>query len=65
MPNIGPWELAIILFIVLLIFGAAKLPQLGSSLGKGIRNFRSSLKGENPENPATSDQAKKDKKTEP
>jgi len=44
--NIGPLEWVIILFIVLLIFGAGKLPQLGSSLGKGIRNFRASLKGE-------------------
>lgn len=44
--NIGPLEWVIILFIVLLVFGAGKLPQLGSSLGKGIRNFRDSLKGE-------------------
>ncbi len=46
MPSIGPMEWVIILFIVLLIFGAGKLPQLGSSLGKGIKNFRSTLKGE-------------------
>jgi len=44
--NIGPWELIIILFIVLLIFGAGKIPQLGKSLGEGIRNFQASLKGE-------------------
>ena len=38
----GPWELIIILVIVLIIFGAGKLPEIGSGLGKGIRNFRKS-----------------------
>jgi len=62
MFGIGPWELAVILFIVLLIFGAGKLPQLGSSLGKGIKNFRSSLKGEESAPPASAEQDKKEKK---
>ena len=44
--NIGPWELLIILFIVILIFGAGKIPQLGKSLGEGIRNFQASIKGD-------------------
>lgn len=39
-------ELLVILFIILLIFGASKLPQIGSSLGKGIREFRRSVSGE-------------------
>jgi sec-independent protein translocase protein TatA len=38
--GLGIWELLIILFIVLLIFGAGKLPQIGEGLGKGIGNFR-------------------------
>ncbi len=42
----GHWELIIILIIVLVVFGAGKLPTVGSALGKGIRNFRGSLKGE-------------------
>jgi sec-independent protein translocase protein TatA len=42
----GIWELVLILAIVLVIFGAAKLPMLGESLGKGIRNFRRSFKDE-------------------
>lgn len=45
---IGPLglpELLIILFIVFLIFGANKLPQLGSGLGEGIKNFKKSIKG--------------------
>ncbi len=40
----GPWELIIILAIVLLIFGGRKIPDLARGLGEGIRNFRDSLK---------------------
>ncbi len=39
-------ELLIILFILFLICGASKLPQLGSGLGAGIKNFKRSLKGD-------------------
>lgn len=42
--NLGMWEVLIILFIVLLLFGARRLPEIGSSLGKGIREFKSSVK---------------------
>ena len=38
--GLGIWELLIILFIVLIIFGAGKLPEIGAGLGKGIGNFR-------------------------
>lgn len=41
----GPWELIIILLIVLIIFGAGKLPEIGSGLGKGIRNFKKASSG--------------------
>lgn len=44
LATFGIWELVLILAIVLVIFGAGKLPQLGDSLGKGIRNFRKSFK---------------------
>jgi sec-independent protein translocase protein TatA len=45
MPSwIGPWEIAIVLVIALLIFGPKKLPDLGSSLGKSIRGFREGMK---------------------
>lgn len=37
---LGPWELAIILLIVIIIFGVGKLPQIGGALGQGIREFR-------------------------
>jgi sec-independent protein translocase protein TatA len=47
MPNIGPLELIIVLAIVLLIFGPKKLPQLGRSLGGGMREFKDSVSGKN------------------
>jgi sec-independent protein translocase protein TatA len=43
--SIGIQELLIILLIVVIIFGARKLPELGKSLGEGIRNFKSSVSG--------------------
>ena len=49
MPRLGPLglpELLIILAVLLLIFGARRLPEIGSSLGKGIRMFKSSVTGE-------------------
>lgn len=44
MPNIGITEAVILLFIVLLLFGAKRLPEIGGSLGKGIREFKNSVK---------------------
>lgn len=38
--NFGPWELLLILVIVLVIFGPGKLPQVGQSLGKALQNFK-------------------------
>ena len=46
MPNIGPMELAIVAIIALVVFGPNKLPELGSSLGKGMREFKASISGE-------------------
>jgi sec-independent protein translocase protein TatA len=43
--GIGTMEILIILFIVLIIFGAGKLPKLGEGLGKGIRSFKKEIKG--------------------
>ncbi|MGQ9674128.1 MAG: twin-arginine translocase TatA/TatE family subunit [Chloroflexota bacterium] len=44
MPSFGGLELAIILLIVIAIFGVGKLPQVGSALGKSIKEFRESIK---------------------
>ena len=43
----GFHELLVILAIVIIVFGAGKLPQIGDSLGRGIRNFRKAMRGEN------------------
>jgi len=42
--GLGPWEIMLIFLVVLLLFGAKRLPEIGSSLGKGIREFKSSMK---------------------
>jgi sec-independent protein translocase protein TatA len=44
MFGLGVGELLVILVIVLIIFGAGKLPKIGEGLGRGIRNFRKSVK---------------------
>jgi sec-independent protein translocase protein TatA len=43
--SLGIPELLIILLIVVIIFGASKLPQLGRGIGEGIKNFRESMRG--------------------
>ncbi len=45
MPGIGPMELIVVLIVALLIFGPKKLPELGKSLGSGMRSFKDSVSG--------------------
>jgi sec-independent protein translocase protein TatA len=45
MPNIGPLEIIIVLIIVLVIFGPKRLPELGRSMGRGMREFKDSITG--------------------
>ncbi len=40
MFGLGHWELLVILVIVMIIFGAGKLPEIGAGIGKGIKNFK-------------------------
>jgi sec-independent protein translocase protein TatA len=47
--NIGPLEIGIVLIIALVVFGPKRLPDLGQSLGKGIREFKGSVTGESDE----------------
>ncbi|MEW6656105.1 MAG: twin-arginine translocase TatA/TatE family subunit [Aquificota bacterium] len=44
-----PWQLILILLVMLVIFGASKLPEFGKGLGEGIRNFKKALSGEEEE----------------
>jgi sec-independent protein translocase protein TatA len=41
--NLGVWEILMIMVVVLLLFGAKRLPEVGSSIGKGIREFKRSI----------------------
>lgn len=43
MPNLGFWEIIAIMAVVLLVFGAKRLPEIGASMGKGIREFKRSI----------------------
>jgi len=42
----GPWEIGLIVLVILIVFGVGKLPQVGSALGKGMRAFRRGQSGE-------------------
>jgi sec-independent protein translocase protein TatA len=61
MFGIGVPELIIILVIVLIIFGAGKLPQIGGAIGKGIKNFKKSVR-DSDENETAPDSKKIDEK---
>lgn len=43
MPNVGPMELAIVLVVALIVLGPKRLPEVGRSLGNGLREFKDSL----------------------
>lgn len=47
--RMGPWEIGLVLVIILLIFGVGKLPQVGGAIGKGLRAFRKGQRGEEEE----------------
>ncbi len=51
MPNVGPMELIVVALIALVIFGPKRLPELGQSLGQGIRGFRKSISGDDDAQP--------------
>jgi sec-independent protein translocase protein TatA len=66
MPNIGAQELIIILIIVVLLFGAKKIPDLAKGLGNGIKEFRKASKDVDKESePAAKDAASNEKKDSP
>ncbi len=47
--RMGPWEIGLILVIILIIFGVGRLPQVGGAIGKGLREFRKGQRGEEDE----------------
>ena len=60
--KLGPWEIALILVIILIVFGVGKLPQVGNALGKSIRNFKKAQAGED-EEPEEKPKTQETKKT--
>ena len=46
MPNVGPMELVIVLVIALIVLGPKRLPEVGRSVGRGMREFKESLSGD-------------------
>ena len=61
----GFQELLVILLIVVFMFGARKIPEVARGLGEGIRGFRASLKGDDPEDPVGDQETKVQKHSEP
>ena len=51
MPNIGTGEIVLLLLVALLLFGAKRLPEIGRSLGKGMREFKESVTGKDDDGP--------------
>ena len=51
MPSIGPMEIVIVLVIALLILGPKRLPEMGRSLGSGMRSFKDAVTGDDDDKP--------------
>jgi sec-independent protein translocase protein TatA len=49
--GIGIWEILILLLVVLLVFGPKRLPEMGRSLGRGMREFKDSISGKDDDEP--------------
>jgi sec-independent protein translocase protein TatA len=56
--NIGPLEIIVVLVIALIVFGPKRLPELGNSLGKGIREFKDSVTGDHHDDDSQEEAAK-------
>ena len=59
----GPWEIALILAIILIIFGVGKLPQVGGAIGKGLRAFKKGQAGEDAEEEGKKKESARPKKS--
>jgi sec-independent protein translocase protein TatA len=58
----GPWEIALILAIILIVFGVGKLPQVGGAIGKGLRAFKKGQQGLEDEEEEAEEKSSKPKK---
>jgi len=58
MFGLGHWELLIILFVILLLFGSKKLPDLAAGLGKGIKEFKKATHGRDEDDPKKIEEGK-------
>ena len=56
MPNVGPLEIVGLLILALLLFGAKRLPEIGRSLGSGMREFKDSVTGNSHPEPTQTSQ---------
>lgn len=61
--RIGPWEIALVLVIILIVFGVGKLPQVGGAIGKGLRAFKKGQRGEDDEEEEEEEKPKPKKPT--
>jgi len=62
--RLGPWEIGLILAIIVIVFGVGKLPQVGGAIGKGLRAFRKGQAGEEDEGEKEKPKRKATKKVE-
>ena len=53
--RMGPWEIGLIVVIILIVFGVGKLPQVGNAIGKGLRSFKKAQAGEDEESAEEAD----------
>ena len=60
--HMGPWEIGLIVVIILIVFGVGKLPQVGGAIGKGMRAFKKGQRGEEEEK---EEEEKKEEKEKP
>lgn len=65
MFGLGIWELLIILVVILIIFGVGKLPEIGSGLGQGIKNFKKALKDDDQKKLDKGNSTSEDETTDP
>ena len=57
--RLGPWEIALIVIIILIVFGVGRLPQVGEAIGKGLRSFRRGQRGEDEDEEEEVEETKK------